>query len=129
MTNERIKQIIEEETARLPKNVEFRVTFHSNSAYIYGRELDECEKVVERWVNGIYSPYIDKHISAYPLGPCGKSVYGIQGEQRVREIVREYVDYAIEQTPPAIVHKVPTAEAVERIKKEFPENVCDIVRI
>lgn len=39
MTNERIRKIIAEETTRLPENVELRVTFHRNSAYILAKNL------------------------------------------------------------------------------------------
>lgn len=125
MTNERIRKIIAEETTRLPENVEFRVTFHRNSAYIYARELEEYERAEERWVDGVYSPCVDKYISVYPIFPVGRSVYGVQGEQRVRNVVREMVDDAINSVPAPTVHKVPTADAVERVKKEFPGNVFD----
>lgn len=114
MTNERIRQIIEEETARLPANVEFRVTFHRNSAYIYGKELEKYERRIERYTNGVYSPYVSSYISCYPL--LAKRVYGIQGEERVRRTVRECVDYAISNVSAPKVHQVPTAEAVESIK-------------
>ena len=114
MTNERIRQIIEEETARLPVNVEFRVTFHRNSAYIYGEELEKYERRIECYTNGVYSPYVSSYTSCSPL--LAKWVYGIQGEERVRRTVREYVDYAISNVSAPKVHKVPTAEAVESIK-------------
>ena len=114
MTNERIRKIIEEETARLPVNVEFRVTFHRNSAYIYGEELEKYERRIECYTNGVYSPYVSSYTSCYPL--LAKWVYGIQGEERVRRTVREYVDYAINNVSEPKVHQVPTAEAVESIK-------------
>ena len=114
MTNERIRQIIEEETARLPVNVEFRVTFHRNSAYIYGEELEKYERRIECYTNGVYSPYVSSYTSCYPL--LAKWVYGIQGEERVRRTVREYVDYAINNVSEPKVHQVPTVEAVESIK-------------
>ena len=114
MTNERIRQIIEEETARLPVNVEFRVTFHRNSAYIYGEELEKYERRIECYTNGVYSPYVSSYTSCYPL--LAKWVYGIQGEERVRRTVREYVDYAISNVSEPKVHQVPTVEAVESIK-------------
>lgn len=114
MTNERIKQIIEEETSRLPKNVEFHVTFHGNSAYICGIELEKYERRIERYIDGVYSPYVSCYTSCYRFN--GRWVYGIQGEERVRRIVREYVDYAISNVSAPKVHQVPTAEAVESIK-------------
>lgn len=126
MTNERIRQIIEEETARLPVNVEFRVTFHRNSAYIYARELEEYERVVERWLDGVYSPCVINYISVYLIFPVGRWVYGVQGEQRVRNVVRKMVDDAVNSVSAPTVHKVPTAAAVERVRREFPENVSDL---
>lgn len=109
MTNEEIRNIITDETARLPVNVEFRVTFHRNCAYIYARELEEYERRIERYTNGVYSPYVSSYTSCYPL--LAKRVYGIQGEERVRRIVRECVNYAISNVSAPKVHQVPTAEA------------------
>lgn len=114
MTNERIRQIIAEETARLPVNVRFDITFHGNGAYIYGEELEKYERRRECYTNGVYSPYVSSYTSCYPL--LAKWVYGIQGEERVRRTVRECVDYAISNVSAPKVHQVPTAEAVESIK-------------
>lgn len=114
MTNERIKEIITEETARLPENAEFRVTFHGNSAYICARELEKYERRIERYIDGVYSPCVSCYTSCSHFN--GRWVYGIQGEERVRRIVREYVDYAISNVSAPKVHKVPTVDAVESIK-------------
>lgn len=114
MTNERIRQIIDEESARLPVNVRFDIAFHRNSAYIYGEELEKYERRIECYTNGVYSPYVSSYTSCYPL--LAKWVYGIQGEERVRRTVRECVDYAISNVSAPKVHQVPTAEAVESIK-------------
>lgn len=125
MTNERIKQIIEEEIARLPANVRFDVTFLGNGAHISGEEIAKYERVVERFCDGIYSPCLYKHIAtAKRLGDV--HVYGIQGEKRVREIVRKLVDFAIENVSPDVIHQVPTVKAVDYVKREFPENVVDL---
>lgn len=114
MTNDRIREIITEETARLPANVRFDVTFHGNGAYICGIELEKYERRIERYIDGVYSPYVSCYTSCYRFN--GRWVYGIQGEERVRRIVREYVDYAISNVSAPKVHQVPTAEAVESIK-------------
>lgn len=127
MTNDRIREIITEETARLPANVRFDVTFHGNGAHISGEEIAKYERVVERFCDGVYSPCLYKHIAtAKRLGDV--NVYGIQGEKRVREIVRKLVDFAIENASPVpdIIHPVPTAKAVDYVKREFPENVVDL---
>lgn len=125
MTNERIRNIITEETVRLPANVRFDVTFHGNGAHISGEEIAKYERVVERFCDGVYSPCLYKHIAhAKRLGDV--NVYGIQGEKRVREIVRELVDFAIENASPDVIHPVPTAKAVDYVKREFPESVVDL---
>lgn len=125
MKNERIKKIVTEETVRLPANVRFDVTFHGNGAHISGEEIAKYERVVERFCDGVYSPCLYKHIAcAKRLGDV--HVYGIQGEKKVREIVREFVDFAIENASPDIIHPVPTAKAVDYVKREFPENVVDL---
>lgn len=125
MKNERIRQIINEVSVRLPANVRFDVTFHGNGAHISGEEIAKYERVVERFCDGVYSPCLYKHIAcAKRLGDV--NVYGIQGEKKVREIVREFVDFAIENASPDIIHPVPTAKAVDYVKREFPENVVDL---
>lgn len=125
MTNERIKQIIKEETSRLPANVKFDITFHGNGAHISGEEIAKYERVVERFCDGVYSPCLYKHIAtAKRLGDV--NVFGIQGEKKVREIVQKLVEFAIENTSPDIIHPVPTAKAVDYVKREFPENVVDL---
>lgn len=125
MTNERIRQIINEVSIRLPTNVRFDVTFHGNGAHISGEEIAKYERVVERFCDGVYSPCLYKHIAtAKRLGDV--HVYGIQGEKRVREIVRKLVDFAIENASPDKIHPVPTVKAVDYVKREFPENVVDL---
>lgn len=125
MKNERIRQIINEVSVRLPENVRFDVSFHGNGAHITGEEIAKYERVVERFCKGVYSPCLYKHIAhAKRLGDV--YVYGIQGEKRVREIVQKLVDFAIENASPDIIHPVPTAKAVDYVKREFPENVVDL---
>jgi len=116
MTNERIKEIIAEEASRLPGNVDFKVTFHGNGAYIYAREFERHKERVECWVDGVYSPYITEGASAYFLD--SQWVYGIQGEKKVRELIGKLVDFALENASPEIVHFIPTEKAVREVEEK-----------
>lgn len=95
MTNEQIKNIINEEIAatQLPENVFVEVTFHGNSAFLmaFSRHLFNQTYTVTR--GNVTTAENDVHYEVSRIGFGGKSVWGIQGEQRIREVLRQYLAY------------------------------------
>lgn len=93
MTNERINQIITEEiaAAKLPENVSIETTFYGNGAYIAAFDTTPTSFTFNVTYAGVTTTKTTTHHTHSQIGFCGEEVWGIQGEQRVREIVRKYL--------------------------------------
>lgn len=92
MTNERINQIITEEiaAAQLPEGLSVEVHFSGNSANLQAIVRSLFSQPYNSTVAGVTTTKQDTHYE-YCLRGFGKKVWGIQGEQRVRRIVRGYL--------------------------------------
>lgn len=95
MTNEKIKNIINEEiaAAQLHENVFVEVTFHGNSAFLmaFSRHLFNQSYTVTR--GNVTTTKQNTHYEVSRIGFGGEKVWGIQGEQRIREVLRRYLTY------------------------------------
>lgn len=92
MTNERINQIITEEitAAQLPEDLSIEVHFSGNRANLQAIVRSLFSQPYNITFAGVTTTKQDTHYEYCQRG-FGKKVWGIQGEQRVRKIVREYL--------------------------------------
>ena len=92
MTNTKINQIITEEiaAANIPSDKSVKIFFAGNGATIRVFHHSTYNGTYNSTVNGVTTV---KHVSYPTVSQCsfGLHVWGIQGEQRVRAKVREYI--------------------------------------
>lgn len=92
MTNTKINQIITEEitTAQLPEDLSVEVHFSGNSAKLQAIVRSLFSQSYQSTYAGVTTT---KQVAYYTYSQrgFGKKVWGIQGEQRVRERVRKYL--------------------------------------
>lgn len=92
MTNAEIKNIIGEEiaAAQIPENMSIKVFFNGNGARIRTFERSLCGQPYDVKIGEVSTVKHTPHYEVSQIG-WGQMVWGIQGPQRIRELVRAYL--------------------------------------
>lgn len=92
MTNAEIKNIIGEEiaAAQIPENMSIKVFFNGNGAKIRTFERSLCGQPYNVKIGEASVTKHSPHHEVSQIG-WGRTVWGIQGPQRIRELVRAYL--------------------------------------
>lgn len=95
MTNDEIKNIISEEiaAANLSENVSVETAFHGNGAFIIAFDNYIASYTYNSTYCGVTTTKREALPSRNTIGSGGKKVWGIQGEQRIRSVIRQYLAY------------------------------------